>query len=492
MSELPDSREPRAPARRRRERAGGGAIDRRRVRKQPFSVLLLDEFEKAHANVWDVFLQVFDDGRLTDRNGRTVDLRHCVIILTSNLGSAIPTGPGLRLRRRGGVLRPGETVIKSVERAFRPEFLNRLDRIVVFRPLGREIMRNLLEHELTGVLARRGFRTRPWAVEWDEAAIDFLIEKGFSAELGARPLKRAIEQHLLTRLATTIVERDFPAGDQFLFITARDSGRLDVHFVDPDADDSAPAAPEDSDTSLTLARVALDPGGIGVRGCVPHGRARERVKDTVQTCEALKEEALARTREAGFWQSDDCRAVLSEVEYLDRLAAATATASRLAARLGPARGTHSRELVGILARRLHVLAAALRGLAADEARDAQIAIRPSRQDAADATTAVRGGARVDVRELGRRERDARSPGRGCERTRAHGRRARRVHAPPGRDRRARSRAAGGGGSLIPACLRDRDCHSRRSRRARLRRKSRGRFGALGRAALPPRPVTPRP
>src|SRR4029079_11019089 len=108
---------------------------------------------------------------------------------------------------------------------------------------------------------RRGFRTRPWAVEWDEAAIDFLIEKGFSAELGARPLKRAIEQHLLTRLATTIVERNFPGGDQFLFITARDGDRLGGVFVDPDADGSAPAATDGTDTSLTLARVALDPEG---------------------------------------------------------------------------------------------------------------------------------------------------------------------------------------------------------------------------------------
>ncbi len=85
------------------------------------------------------------------------------------------------------------------------------------------------------MLDRRGFRMRPWAVEWDEAAVDFLIEQGFSAEFGARPLKRAVERHLLTRIATAIVERQFPAGDQFLFITARDETGLDVAFVDPDA-----------------------------------------------------------------------------------------------------------------------------------------------------------------------------------------------------------------------------------------------------------------
>ena len=355
------------------------------VRKQPFSVLLLDEFEKAHANIWDVFLQVFDDGRLTDRNGRTVDLRHCVIILTSNLGSAIPTGPGLGFAGQSGAFDPAG-VIKSVERSFRPEFLNRLDRIVVFRPLGREIMRNLLEHELTGVLRRRGFRMQPWAVEWDEAAVDFLIEQGFSAELGARPLKRAIEQHLLTRIAMTIVERKFPEGDQFLFITARDGAGLEVAFVDPDADDAAPVPPGVAGTSFSVARVALDPEGSTAEAVFLKGELAG-IAEQVLECQALKEEALASTREAGFWQSPARYAVLGDVEYLDRLAAATATATRLAARLDPARGNHSRELVGMLARRLHVLGAALRGLADGDPRDARIAIRPGRQDDPDAAAA---------------------------------------------------------------------------------------------------------
>ena len=246
------------------------------VRKQPFTVLLLDEFEKAHQNVWDVFLQVFDDGRLTDRNGRTVDLRHCVIILTSNLGSAIPRGPGVGFTGRSGEFDPA-TVTKSVEQSFRPEFLNRLDRVVVFRPLGREIMRGLLEKELNDVLERRGFRMHPWAVEWDEAAIDFLIEQGFSAELGARPLKRAVERYLLTRIATAIVERQFPEGDQFLFITARDGTGLDVAFVDPNAGEpeSATAAEEPVDPGgLTVARVALEPDGTEAEADLPPERAR--------------------------------------------------------------------------------------------------------------------------------------------------------------------------------------------------------------------------
>ena len=341
------------------------------VRKQPFSVLLLDEFEKAHTNIWDVFLQVFDDGRLTDRNGRTADLRHCVIILTSNLGSAIPRGPGLGFGGRSGTFDPA-TVVKSVERSFRPEFLNRLDRVVVFRPLGREIMRSLLDNELNAVLRRRGFRMQPWAVEWDEAAVDFLIEQGFSAELGARPLKRAVEQHLLTRIATAIVERQFPAGDQFLFITARDGTGLDVAFVDPDAAEtpSAPAAA----AGLTLAGVALEPQGSETEAAYLRGEL-DSLATGVASWEARKQDALARTRDQTFWQSEDRNAVLGLIEYLDRLGAATATAQRLAARLASGREAHSRELVQLLARRLHVLAAALAGLEAGDASDATVTVR---------------------------------------------------------------------------------------------------------------------
>ena len=343
------------------------------VRKQPFSVLLLDEFEKAHPQIWDIFLQVFDDGRLTDRNGRTVDLRHCVIILTSNLGSAIPTGPGVGFVGTSGEFDAAD-VVKSVARSFRPELLNRLDRVVVFRPLGRDVMRGLLEKELTDVLRRRGFRMHSWAVEWDEAAIDFLIEQGFSAELGARPLKRAVEQHLLTRLATTIVERKFPEGDQFLFITARERTGLDVVFVDPDAGDAGEAPPPPAE-ALTLARVALDPKGSPVEVGFLRTELRE-LGDQVKVWIETKDDALAQTREPGFWDDAERRSdVLTQIEYLDRLGAATATAERLGARLAGGRGSFSRDLVALLARRLHVLRAALRGLEAGEPSDARLAIR---------------------------------------------------------------------------------------------------------------------
>jgi ATP-dependent Clp protease ATP-binding subunit ClpC len=145
------------------------------VRAKPFSVVLLDEFEKAHRNFWNVFLQLFDDGRLTDRQGRTADFRQCVVILTSNVGSALESGVPLGFNReRATQFRPAG-VERELSRVFRPELLNRIDRTVVFRPFEREQMRALLERELELVLERPGFRDRPWVVEWDESALDLLL-----------------------------------------------------------------------------------------------------------------------------------------------------------------------------------------------------------------------------------------------------------------------------------------------------------------------------
>ena len=176
---------------------------------------------------------------------------------TANLGAAVQ--PDSRLGFVSDAtprFRPA-TVERTVTKVFSPELLNRIDQIVVFRPFERGQMRALLERELAQVLERRGFRARPWAVEWDEAALEFLAEKGFSAELGARPLKRAIERHLLAPLASAIVSRSFPEGDQFLFITARDD-RIEVTFVDPDADEAAPEVSV-SPGKLRLAHLVLEP-----------------------------------------------------------------------------------------------------------------------------------------------------------------------------------------------------------------------------------------
>src|SRR5439155_4054519 len=134
------------------------------VRKQPFSVVLLDEFEKAHPRIWDLFLQVFDDGRLTDQNGRVADFRQCVMILTSNIGSAIPGRAAFGFSGEQPQFDPAG-VERAIQGSFRPELLNRLDRVVVFRPLERDVMRAILQNELNAALRRRAFRARPWAVD---------------------------------------------------------------------------------------------------------------------------------------------------------------------------------------------------------------------------------------------------------------------------------------------------------------------------------------
>src|SRR6201999_4385553 len=140
------------------------------------------------------------------------------------------------------------SVSQAVERAFRREFLNRIDRIVVFRPLSRPVMREILNSELEAVLARRGLRGRDWAVEFDDSALEFLLSEGFTPDLGARPLKRAVERHFLTPLALAIAGHDYPGGDQFLFVRAGGEG-LRVTWVDPDAPE---VVPEAAPTGATL------------------------------------------------------------------------------------------------------------------------------------------------------------------------------------------------------------------------------------------------
>ena len=345
------------------------------LRQQPFSVVLLDEFEKAHANIWDVFLQVFDDGRLTDNAGGVVDFRHAVIILTSNVGSTVSTAPALGFVGERSPFTT-ETVERAVAQTFRPEFLNRLDRVVVFRPLQRGLMRDLVEKELRQMLDRRGFRVRPWTVEWDDAAIDLLVDKGFSAELGARPLRRAIEQELLAPLALEVVGHRAPRGDQFLLIGADRHGRLRVRFVDAHADDPVEAAEADDGGEWSLARIALRPRRTRAEAAFLVAE-QERVAAAVADWCATKGALLAAMRDPDFWEAPDRFATLARVEYLDRLEAATATSERLTQRLAAGTRGDARpagDLVRLVAGRLHVLACALEERGSEEVLDAALTV----------------------------------------------------------------------------------------------------------------------
>src|SRR6185503_1648222 len=265
--------------------------------------------EKAEPGVFDLFLQVFDDGRLSDPRGEPADFRHAVIVMTSNLGAKVVTG-GLGFSPTTGFAEA--SVNAAVTRAFRPEFLNRIDRTVVFRPLSRPVMREILAGELDSVLARRGLRSRQWAVEFDDSALEFLLAEGFTPDLGARPLKRAVERHFLTPLALAIAGHDYPGGDQFLFVRAGGTA-LKVTFVDPDAG-TEPAA---STVTVTLRALAREGKGSLDLLEAAFGEVSARVHDG--GFEDDKAALLERMGEPGFWEDDGRTAVLAGIELRDRI-----------------------------------------------------------------------------------------------------------------------------------------------------------------------------
>jgi len=177
------------------------------VRRRPYSVILLDEVEKAHPDVFNVLLQVLDDGRLTDGQGRTVDFRNTVIVMTSNLGSQ-------RIQELAGDENYDEmkaSVMEIVSQHFRPEFINRVDDVVVFHPLGREHIRMIVDIQL-GYLHER-LADRDMKITLSDAARDKLTEAGFDPVYGARPLKRAIQQQVENPLAQEILQGRFSPGD---------------------------------------------------------------------------------------------------------------------------------------------------------------------------------------------------------------------------------------------------------------------------------------
>jgi ATP-dependent Clp protease ATP-binding subunit ClpB len=184
------------------------------VRRKPYSLILLDEVEKAHPDVFNILLQVLDDGRLTDGHGRTVDFRNTVIVMTSNLGSHL-------IQEKAGEERYAEmkaAVMEIVGQHFRPEFINRLDEIVVFHPLVREQIRAIAGMQIDYL--RRRLADRHLGLEVSESALDKLGEAGFDPVYGARPLKRAIQQQLENPLAQEILAGRFVPGDTI---------RVDLH-----------------------------------------------------------------------------------------------------------------------------------------------------------------------------------------------------------------------------------------------------------------------
>ncbi|HAS7964062.1 AAA family ATPase [Vibrio cholerae] len=180
------------------------------VRRKPYSVILLDEVEKAHPDVFNILLQVLDDGRLTDGQGRTVDFRNTVVIMTSNLGSSRIQENFARLDYQG----IKEQVMDVVSKHFRPEFLNRVDESVVFHPLGQEHIKSIASIQLARL--RQRLAERDYQLEVDDEALDLIAHVGFDPVYGARPLKRAIQQNVENPLAKSILAGKFLPGSPIL------------------------------------------------------------------------------------------------------------------------------------------------------------------------------------------------------------------------------------------------------------------------------------
>jgi ATP-dependent Clp protease ATP-binding subunit ClpC len=187
------------------------------VRRRPYRVILFDEIEKAHPEVWNALLQILDDGRLTDGQGRPVDFRNTVIIMTSNLGT--------EYARKGGTLgfvssndpqvaADHEKLEKALKETFRPEFLNRVDEIVIFSPLTLEQVEQIVDIQMKDI--RQRMTEQGLTVELTEAARKWLAAQGFDPAFGARPLKRALQKYVESPLSVQLLRGDFPEGSHVI------------------------------------------------------------------------------------------------------------------------------------------------------------------------------------------------------------------------------------------------------------------------------------
>ena len=189
------------------------------VRRRPYSVLLFDEIEKAHPDVFNIFLQIMDDGRLTDGKGRMVDFKNTIIIMTSNIGSSYLQEAGCspkhrQSRRRsacGTLAEASEKVMEALQQHFKPEFLNRVDDIVIFNPLGNEQLTKIVDLRLEDL--RRLLADRKISLELTPAAKEFVFGEGYDVNYGARPLKRAIQRLVQDPLALKILDGEVLHGD---------------------------------------------------------------------------------------------------------------------------------------------------------------------------------------------------------------------------------------------------------------------------------------
>jgi ATP-dependent Clp protease ATP-binding subunit ClpC len=210
----------------------GGQLTEK-IRRRPYSVVLMDEIEKAHPDVWNILLQIFEEGRLTDNVGRTVDFKNTIIILTTNIGASeiagkAPLNPFGKRDADTTYEKMKDTLKGEMEKTFRPEFLGRLDDIIVFRSLTKEDLKKIIDIELGKV--RKRMKEKGLALELTDEAKDFIIEKGSSLEFGARPLRRAIENLLEDPLAEKLLRGDFTGRTLVTVKVGDDAGEKKLVF----------------------------------------------------------------------------------------------------------------------------------------------------------------------------------------------------------------------------------------------------------------------
>ncbi|MGE4602035.1 MAG: ATP-dependent Clp protease ATP-binding subunit, partial [Planctomycetota bacterium] len=221
----------------------GGQLTEK-IRRRPYSVVLLDEVEKAHSDVFNMLLQVMEEGHVTDSFGRVIDFRNVVLIMTSNIGAdLIKNQSSLGFRNTGegtSTDRMRKEVTAEVEKFFRPEFLNRLDDSIFFEPLSREDLEEIIKIEMAEVMGR--IKEKGIDLVVTEEAKDFLIDKGYNPDFGARPLKRSIQQHVEDTLAEKLLQGEFPKGTRVQMVVGDDEILFRKIPKDTPKEEGAPAA----------------------------------------------------------------------------------------------------------------------------------------------------------------------------------------------------------------------------------------------------------
>jgi ATP-dependent Clp protease ATP-binding subunit ClpC len=286
----------------------------KRVREQPFSVVLLDEIEKANAKVFDALLAAVGEGRLTDAAGRVADFRNAIVIMTSNLGATRTRSSPLGFGGDAAGASAHQRYVEEAERFFRPEFFNRIDRVVVFHALSQQTVRRIARRELDRLLVREGIVRRRLLVEIDESVVEQVAGSGFHSRYGARPLQRSIERLVIEPLARLLVERQ-PQGGGFVRVHLLD-GRIAVDFErikepKPSAARQRRRAVEDD---ATFARSERHVAEFAAQ------LASDEASNAALDVRAVVSELIDSTHERAFWDdSSRARATLQRIYQLEHL-----------------------------------------------------------------------------------------------------------------------------------------------------------------------------